>query len=936
MRNRLVSIMVPLVAVLCLTIPAFGTIVFDPDLTLDGSVGSDAGLKLINFYDVSGNLNTSERFAADHVMSLKDAPYTKDSSGNIVAWKITSGDGCVNEGGAAVTYLNQHIDLSQLGGDSIHLQAEIVGSANKVSLLGTYWDEIKSNSSLKQNPNVNRNPENYSGKEISNGSDDYLNLGLENDLSLENCFWLQANSTRFVVKLDTGKSNPDDLPSVTNIFTNSEGKNTSDYLDDYLVAARGYLGTKWDIGGGISYVRTKSSIGLETSDADYSEGNESQYNHYYKPVNLSNLSNGKSPFDEKRSLWVDSSNRKSGVANTYVSEYCAHRITLESDLVLTGDLTLGGLTGFVKSDSDSRSTNWTQTNYQNLMIGAYAEIDLNGYDLIVEDGHMIDSFGSITDSSSRRTGTVVLRQNARLYTPLVFENGYREDTFPESYFSGTDYLTMMRCPYLDCTLVMEKNSKFWGKFWTSFGNNGTFHCDFNLVGPDSSFIFQWNSNSDSGGTITRQTYYNEELYQKIKDSKGNMSLYNISYQRFKYIFQNVNLNVNPLAFHFKLETSIGNKEFDFNSKKFQMTVAPYFDFYAYGSDLFISTEFNFMCGCYLYGDSDSTITFGWGEFNTGSCDLSAGKNKWNYHSGGFNLSSTYYDFEDGKPAKSGWYDDRKTWNSGNQSFGDYVWLWDDFWNYYKEKPAQMDFYGEFKFNDNNPIPYSLGGIINLADNDKFIDSVRDRVSNKKINLYSSSVIVAITMSYFGLNLGGIVSARRTFSVSGLYNSPFVSNGEVLTPIDGKYLLSAASYLLNERLILDDDGNYYAFMFLDDGPSNHVYWANHDSLTSDPNDNSLNGQWKRITRFEDNDLSGYPYIQCDSSYYISYHGAWLPYNPNSQSVSLMKLVGMYGMADKDNSLLGRDDYDTTDRDVYRTLKYDTSKKTIAISGKVDSL
>ena len=245
----------------------------------------------------------------------------------------------------------------------------------------------------------------------------------------------------------------------------------------------------------------------------------------------------------------------------------------------------------------------------------------------------------------------------------------------------------------------------------------------------------------------------------------------------------------------------------------------------------------------------------------------------------------------------------------------------------------MDYFGKFEFSDGNPVPYSLGGIINFADNDSFLASI----NGVNIDLYSTAAMTGPSLAdMFELdgwimriiNILGIelnMSDRRTTSISGFYNAPLISNGEILTPVEGEGVYPGRSgsklqncyYDIQDRLIHIGNNQAYAFMFLNDGPSNNLNWANNEDYTNDPANNSLSGAWKLVTIATDSDVSG-TYITCNGQSYISYHGAFLKYNPTTNTAALMKLVGRSGKTTANDDFTGTDG-----RDVYRIMKTDSN-------------
>lgn len=894
MKRKGINLLIGLSSIFCVLIPSFGALVLNGDQGESTTISPNDSICRVDFYDGS-SLSDTIYVKNGEIVSLKDAPFTFKNN-SVYTWK--SGN----------TYINNHPQVNGY----MRFDAEPVGSHTQ-SLMETYWDEYGNTRPQLQNSaaNINTNLNCYSTQDPNfagnNNSSTYYYAGLENYFELSSdCFWIQcgSGSTTFNVKVDKSSSNPSDLPSFPN-------ENMYDNSDPYGVA---YRNGTWDIGkdsGGdfVAYTRGNGSIGLETFSSDYYPGKE-KYNKYYKPVNYSDFSNGRSPF-KTATQFVGQTNvngeNKDSIPAEYMSEYCANRITLNCDVVLTQKLTLGGVNGFLKTDNDNRPLNWTQTEYQGIMIGAYSEIDLNGYDLILENNSLLDSYGSITDSSDSRSGTIVMRNGSTLYSPFEFDDMWRENSIPEIYANSMDFMQMFRCPYLDCSIYFEYGSKFYGKFYVSFGaTQGTCHFDLGIVGPmpesgpnlDSAEGFFVLQMEPTEGVIKRITTYNLDLYDDINGSYSDPSLYNISYQKINYVFDNVNVHVCGFRFDVTLHIDLKVVKLDLSisisSKKYQKWIPPFFNFYSYGSHITLYQEYVFMPGCYLYADSSSTIsfknsTFSVDKFVSATISFMEYANKqYSYCAGGISLAQTYYPYSVGagtsggkdwplSSSNKGWFDTRKDYGSGNAGNGSFVWRWTKFWDYYSKIPAKFDCDAALEFDETtNCIPYVLSGNINFPDNGTFIEQVKNK---NYIRLYSSCAMS-------GPSTAMLMCDLHQLNIMGFYSSPLISNGLVLTPMGGSY--DGKYYYDNDRGLVININNYsdkYAFILNEpNSQSNHVYYSFNQSLTSSDNSNSLSGSFKKVS-YDDN-----THVLSDSGRgMIFFQGAFVPFNESSNEGSILKFT-----------------------------------------------
>ena len=827
MKRRLVAVLVGLMGLLCLTVPSFGALVLnDPTkATTDNASGAEDLCKVVF---VDGGSENVKYFEKGYELSLKDAPFAY-REGKAFTW--------VN----GTSYLNNHFVLN---GDLTLTCQEAVSS---VSMSGEYkenYDEGESEEVSSVNTDIN----NKNGSSSKAGLDFAFNI---------NSQWLKADNVFFKFKgfYENTTFSTKNTHSANSYYTGGAVSIYDCY--PFAYAAKGDDGVTWNTAG--EFVKTSSSIGLETHPADYPDGNVTR-NVFYKPVNYA---------EYKPSSYGTS------IDNNHMSEYCMARITLQNDVVLSGNLTLGGQTGFIKREDHSfiqSDLHWTQLDYQGFAVGTYSEIDLNGYDLIVASSSMLDSFGSITDSSSDHDGNIVLTNGATMYTPLVFEDMYRENSIPESFADGLDYMTMFRCPYTDCNIIFQPGCKFYGKIWISLGNNGVIQTDLYVVGSSDQAVFQL-----SEGLIRRETFYNQELYGKVKSSKTNATLKNIAYQKFRYVFDGSTVVVNP----FQMKGKISSINLDLSSLKYQKFIPPYFDFYAYGSNITLREEFVFMPGCYLYADSSTTINF---EFDTytvpdgmksGSFDYASGTT--NYSSGGLTLMTTIkVNSFNGCDTAGNWYDTSKD-TKQYEGYGKSVWQWTDFWNYYSAIPARFDCNATLIFKDGNTMPYILAGNINFFDNSGFKQSVLSLVSSDKLRLYNS-------FGQPGPSTAPINCSHRQVNLAGVYSVPLISNGQFLTPLNGKFVgdsnsdYSDASYdILNGVVtvnpkIASTTPSYFGFMFSDPkGKSENPFYSHNKTSNFADMTNSFSGSWVPLDKIDAKNHR----VTYGGQEYIFFTGAFLP-------------------------------------------------------------
>lgn len=924
MKNKKIALFVCLCGSLCLLIPSFGALIYGQNLnpSLSNQVSDGDDICVVTFKGLNG-ADTIEYFDRNYELSLKDAPFTKYGE-NYYTWKDESSG----------EFINNHIVLTK---ENYVFRPIGITNSQTANFAQKFWESYASGMNEAVNANgkygintayEDNSSHGYDIKDPNNYQDDSYLAGLDHDIRPgRNIFLLNMYSggTFFYVKGDNGAQNPDSLPN----YPEKSIYNTDEMLP---MATRG--NANYNMSG---YNKSNGTIGLETFAADYA--GEEKYNKYYKPVNLKNtsyVSNGAVPYN-------------------FISEYCVSRITLNCDVIVAGNLTLGGLNGFLKQDTNYGDMNWTQLNYQGLIVGGYCEIDLNGYDLVLEEGGMIDSFGSITDSSREgpdgKTGTIVLRNGATMYSPLVFEDMWRENSIPEIYVNGMDFLQMFRCPYLDCTIKFEYGSKFYGKLYISYGKNGQSHVDLPIIGPcgsgdvpvitpeESGGECFWIQMREGSGSITRFCFYNESLYNEIgSNSVSNKSLSNVSYMKIRYTFVDISIYICG----YYLTTEVAGDQISISSKKCQKWIPPYFDIYSYNSDITFFQEYCFMPGCYLYADSSSTLRFSHSSFRYNFGDhLSYGNSDFNYSAGGLNLCFEIQHFSDGNSSHyqkgdfsgdgykdiKGWFDTRKRWNDiitvdhSYQGTGSFVYNdWNNFWNFYKNKPAVFDCGANLVFDEGNAIPYILSGQINFSANSEDVDATN--LANFNVQLYGSTALSGPSVAAIGTFV-----EINSVNIMGFNSSPLISNGLVSPLALGLDDGFDCIYNPNNGIITarNDSGitKYYAFIF--DDPNSHsdnVYYSFNGN--SGGSTNSLSGSYKEVTMTSA--FNG-PAIIYQSHYYIYYDGAFIPFNFDGTG-SVMKFNGHYGSVQR-TGVISHKYYNYS----FRNFSYNTSLKKWTISSSV---
>lgn len=570
-------------------------------------------------------------------------------------------------------------------------------------------------------------------------------------------------------------------------------------------------------------------------------------------------------------------------------------LKLNNDVILTSTINIGGHTGFWGSNSG-----WCQLNWQGFIIGNYSSLDLNGHDLIVTDGAVIDSYGLITDSSSSKAGNLVLGSGSTLYTDFVVEDHYRENSMPGSYINNGSVFSMYRCPYWQCNTIIYDGAEVLGKIRIYFCNvvlNKLYlKGDIYLIGSGQTskeWDDLWSSNKNPWIQVKSKVTNSSHVVaiRKYQSTEQNSNLF---FDKFTYQFYNSSITLNNLMMTLYINAVIIKINFEFNFDKCQLFVPPYFHYELYNSTLNLTQKVNFMPGSYLKVDSSSVINLVCQPVKTMDAVDNPKTSKQEYQPVG-SLSFMFNRFSGDKNI----CDTRKGDGDSNDGFGEEIFYnkenWNSFWN--KLPNAYCDLYGKIQFTNNADVQYhsfELGGTINLFNYSDFKSTIEAARASSKIRLYSASFTDGPNMSFYTSGLSIKTSYR--LNVSGYYILPLVSHGLVVGDLvnnnydkisyDGyRYdYLNGVIYKTNSF----DTYSGYIFTFDSYEKANYLYKSNYSELSNSSID-SLDGSF--ISGLFS--VSTHLFTDENNQSYMFYKGAQLPCTSNgsnSASASLTKFQG----------------------------------------------
>ena len=502
-----------------------------------------------------------------------------------------------------------------------------------------------------------------------------------------------------------------------------------------------------------------TTIGLSNPEANSSEGGIHKSTPYKSQTN-----SGTYTFNSSK--------------NTHSTNYCANRIVLENDVIFTGDITIGGLTGYYGSNID-----YSQSGYQGYINGTYCEIDLNGHDLIMTNDSHIISYGSITDSSrfetTNDTGTLVMLPNSNLQSPFVIEDVFLPLSAPVSYFNNNAPFNFYRCPYLDCKTIFYAGSHFQGEYKVDLAGLGDATMGIqgiiNLIGSKTDASNNYLLLLQTGKIIRDVTYNNNF-------SAYSSNLYN---QRISYSIANASLIFSNFVINF--EVSSINATFD--SRKYQFFIPFFYRVNVINSTVSLNQELVFMSGSSLYFDKNSTLILSYS--NLLSQPGASGIDAQTYQTvGGLSFLDTFYYslYSNSVSEKNACYPFYDNGNTNLMTNTTYTNLWKNL----AKQPAYCDFDGTIVFSSafdssGNQIPqyhpFTLGGQFDIQNINDF---------RYKINQWNSAVSgslkkIQLFTNYF--MLGPNTAPNKTsiklnyFYVRGFYTIPLMTRqNELLVDI----------------------------------------------------------------------------------------------------------------------------------------------------------
>lgn len=508
-----------------------------------------------------------------------------------------------------------------------------------------------------------------------------------------------------------------------------------------------------------------------------------------------------SPADNYVSLdYTTSDNKVSDIDN--VRDYT---VILQNDLIINGNMYLGGYTG-------SQST-----GFQGYIIQEYVKLDLNGHNMIINNGGMLHSFGYITDSVG--TGKISVMAGGTIKTQLVVDDLKGGNHTVWAYSKGISPFENYQAPYLNCKVEFEVTTSSSGslEFYTKFnlGSLGFANIYIPFFGSTADSFFRLTPrNSGVNGLVSMETYELSAL-----KSQNNEIKYNCIYLKNKFVFENTYVQVNSISascnVYVKASIITVDKTMSIELDRVAFPISSSFDLNFINSTFSFFQEFKFMPGSNLYMDENSTLNLDYykengtaaqREFESLTVATKTLPGEKSYLSAG--LSSL-----DQPPLGTSSANMQNIPFSYNGMFsGTYV----NYWSYFQS--ATINIYGTVNFASGNVANYVLAGNINInklsVNNGTAIkadlDNLISLASTVNLQTYGFDLECASSIWFESSDILNTSNENAIMRANYFYARPLVSNQTAYAVKTGTSENLSGTFDFTNKIFASTNGQTYFF------------------------------------------------------------------------------------------------------------------------------
>lgn len=527
-----------------------------------------------------------------------------------------------------------------------------------------------------------------------------------------------------------------------------------------------------------------------------------------------------------------------------------YTIVLQNDLIVNGNLYIGGYTG-------------SSYQYSGYIIKNYVSFDLNGHSLIINDGGMVHSFGLITDSVG--TGKIEVMPGGNLKTPFVLYDLKGGNTTLWGYSKGICPFENYQIPYLECKINFHVSSTKSGSLdiftKLNLGSLGVTNIYIPFIGFGSNYLVSCQS-SNTSAIVHYEPYDLACLQTKTDTIKQNMS-----YRKISFTFKDLTATVNSISTKAAVDLKgIISKTFDLQLDRVIFPISTLIDIHFINSTFNVSQLIKLMPGSTLTMDEQSILNL-------------------NYYKDSSN--NTRKKFDDIKVSTKTLPGETKALSGGivalslppsaktgtnyqnvpSMFYGIFGGSYSLYWQYFQE--ATVNIYGTVNFNSGNDAPYELSGFMNINqftingnNPQKFnATNISSLNSNVKLQTYSFDLEIVTCVWFEGTS--GMLSPNNNSSISSanhFYIQPLVSK-------DVAYYKEATS-----SNVITGKFDQYSGIFTKDSGTQAFFYTDNNLLVGSSTESAFNQTASLKDCTYDESFHG---ITSEGIRYIYYAGIWCP-------------------------------------------------------------
>lgn len=511
---------------------------------------------------------------------------------------------------------------------------------------------------------------------------------------------------------------------------------------------------------------------------------------------------------------------------------CSVMIHLNGNLTVNGTLNIGAKVGGVNSN----------THFSEI-IGEYAQLDLNGHNLII-DGGTVNCYGSILDRLGG--GKVIVKNGGTIQGLMTVTDAKGGNQITYGYGKGQSPFDEYRFAYIEAPIVAYHGTTIKAYLKLDIGSLGISNIYANIIGPVGSSVFSWGDKKTEDDCLEIVPYINKNLYPTSVSSPTYKSIYTkLYYYRYQYNFKaNVILN-SQIPLNATINAII-TKDIAIDWARIGVPIPSFFDLKLFDDySLTLKAKLLLLPGSSFVTMKNSTLIFNPGE------------------------EVKYQDLHIYAIIVDVYIKGEKTRNRGSLLAYDR-----SYYSYNYDKFNRHDYglnvesaYWKFTKSSNHMI---MGNVMieNMPDNSyKYLISGPISISKQAINtLVTSSYVQTYDMKGSQAGSWWFSSSHRTYEssvnmITSFNALPLISNGKAYIKDNN----------LNIKGVFDDDTHLFTA-----GDQTYFLWTPNDYLIGGSNPKNQNALTDyTVTPTLVNSVTANQIIKANDKYYIFYKGVFVP-------------------------------------------------------------